>query len=121
MSESSGVTRSRNRVKCSGSPSVVPESTSKGNLSILIALNEPQSPESYLRACAPSEDSDQPARSRRLIRIFAGHILDSQGCKVSSCGERRLWFDCADSQADLSLRWAHVRRYVSSRYVSVIY
>ena len=32
---------------------------------------------------APSEDSDQPAHSRNLIRIFTGHILDSQGCKVS--------------------------------------
>ena len=25
----------------------------------------------------------------------------------SSCGQRRLWSDWADSQADLSLRWAH--------------
>ena len=40
--------------------------------------------------CASSDDSDQPARSRSLIRIFTGHILDSQGCKLSSCGQRRL-------------------------------
>ena len=26
---------------------------------------------------------------------------------VSSCGQRRLWSDWADAQADLSLRWAH--------------
>ena len=38
-----------------------------------------------LRTCAPSEDSDQPAHSRSLIRIFTWCILDSQGCKVSSC------------------------------------
>ena len=25
-----------------------------------------------------------------LIRIFIGHILDSQGCKVSSCAQERL-------------------------------
>ena len=54
-----------------------------------------------------SEDSDQPAHSRSLIKIFTGQILDSQWSKVSSCGQRRLWSDCADAQADLSLRWAH--------------
>ena len=35
----------------------------------------------YIWTCTPGEDSDQPAHSRRLIRIFTGHILDSQGCK----------------------------------------
>ena len=52
---------------------------------------------------APSEDSDQPAHSRSLTRIFTG-----QSGKVSSCGQRRLWSDCVDAQADLSLRWAHL-------------
>ena len=56
----------------------------------------------------PSEDSDQPAHSRSLIRIFTGRILDSQVSKVSSCGQWRLRSDCTDAQADLSLRWAHV-------------
>ena len=46
---------------------------------------EPQRQKIYLRKCVPSEDSDQTARSRSLIRIFAGRILDSQGRKVSSC------------------------------------
>ena len=32
----------------------------------------------YLRTCAPSEHSDQHAHSCSLIRIFTGHILDSQ-------------------------------------------
>ena len=36
---------------------------------------------------APSEDSDQPAHSRSLIRIFTGRILESEGCKVCSCGK----------------------------------
>ena len=44
---------------------------------------------------------------RSLIRIFPGRILDSQGCKVSSCRQRGPWADCADAQADLNLRWAH--------------
>ena len=38
--------------------------------------------ETYIRTCAPSEDSDQTAHSRSLIRIFPGRILDTQGRKV---------------------------------------
>ena len=41
---------------------------------------EPLRQKTYLRACAPSEDSDQTAHSRSLIRIFTGRILNSQGC-----------------------------------------
>ena len=44
----------------------------------------------YIRTCAPSDDSDQPAHSRRLIRIVTGRIFNSQRCIVSSCRERRL-------------------------------
>ena len=51
---------------------------------------EPQRKKPYLRTCAPSKDSDQPAHLCSLIRIFTGGILDSRGCKVSSCGQRRL-------------------------------
>ena len=43
-----------------------------------------------------------------LIRIFTERILESQACKVSSFGARRLWSDCADVQPDLILRWAHM-------------
>ena len=76
----------------------------------------------YLWTCAPSEDSDQTAHSRSLIRIFTGRILDRQGCKVSSCGQRRLWSDCKDAQAELSLRWTHnVRKgsYLILRFICV--
>ena len=49
---------------------------------------------SNVRKCtfwhAPSKDSDQPVHSCILIRIFTGHILDSQGCKVFSCGQQGL-------------------------------
>ena len=38
----------------------------------------------YLRICAPSENSDQPAYSHILIRISTGSILNSI---VSSCGQ----------------------------------
>ena len=37
----------------------------------------------YLGTGVPSEDSDQPAHSRSLIRIFTWRILDSQVCRVS--------------------------------------
>ena len=63
------------------------------------------------RTYTPSEDLDQSAPARRLIKTFAGHIriftrhrmiLDSQECKVSSCGQRRFLSGYADVQADLS-------------------
>ena len=57
--------------------------------------------------CAPSEDSDQPGHPPSLIRVFAVHSMGSYGTKLSSCGQRRLWSDWADAQADLSLRLAH--------------
>ena len=41
-------------------------------------------------------------------------VFVMQGGTVSSCGQQRFWLDCTDAQADLSLRWAHVRRYVFS-------
>ena len=69
---------------------------------------EPQLQKTYLLKSARSEDSDQPAHLRSLIWIFTGRSLGSQGCKVSSCGQRRLWSDCADAQADQSLRWTHM-------------
>ena len=68
----------------------------------------------YLWTCAPSEVSDQSAHSRSLIRIFPVRSLDSHGCEDCSCGQRRLWSDCANAQADLSLVRTF-RRYVFSR------
>ena len=62
-----------------------------------------QNRHSFCHACAPSENSDQPAHWRRLIRIFTGRILDSKGCKVSPFGQQR---HCVDERADLSLRFA---------------
>ena len=35
----------------------------------------------YLWTCAPSEDSDQHAHSRSLIRFIICHISDNQECK----------------------------------------
>ena len=62
---------------------------------------------SHKIVCAPNEDSNQHAHPHSLIKVFAGHSLDSPGSKVSVGGQRRLRSDCANAQADLSLRWAH--------------
>ena len=79
-----------------------------------LCIHEDQRPKTYLRTYAPCDNSDQPAHSRRLIRIVAGRILDRQGRKVSSIGQRTLirllgsagWFESS---------WgAHIRRYVFS-------
>ena len=55
------------------------------------------------------EDSDQ-----------SGRILDRQGCKVSSCGKRRLGSDYAGAQADLSLRWVHMSEGTFPRVAALI-
>ena len=56
---------------------------------------------------APNEDSNQHAHQYSLIKVFAGHSLGSLWSKASVGGRRRLRSDCANAQADLSLRWAH--------------
>ena len=68
---------------------------------------------------APSEDSDQPGHLPSLIRVFAVRSMGSLGPTVSSCGQRRLWSDWADAQADLSPRWAHAHfvGFVMSRLI----
>ena len=67
--------------------------------------HEPGQNTSYKIVCAPSEDSDQPAHPRSLIRVFAGHSVGSQISEASLGGQWRLWEACVDVQADLSLCW----------------
>ena len=50
--------------------------------------------------------TDQPGCPPSLIRVFTVRSVGSWGPKVSSCRQLKLWSDWADSQADLSLRWA---------------
>ena len=66
----------------------------------------PQRRKTYLCTCAPSEDSDQPAHSHRLIRIFTGRILDHQLCNVFMRTSKTL-IRLHDAQSDLGLRLAH--------------
>ena len=60
----------------------------------------------YKIACSPSQDSARPAHPRSVIRVFEGHWIGSYQSKAS---QWRLWSACADAQADLSLRWAHIQ------------
>ena len=53
---------------------------------------------------ASSVDSDQPAHSYSLIKVFKGYSVGSQWSK---CGQWRLWLACANTQADLSSLGAH--------------
>ena len=41
------------------------------------------------------------------IYQFVNGSLDSPEAVKCICDQRRLWSDCADVQADLSLRWSH--------------
>ena len=74
--------------------------------------NDPQRDKIYLRTGTPSQDSDQPAHSRILIRVFAGRSLERQGFNTFTSGQQRLirmrgragWSQCSLG--------AHVRRYV---------
>ena len=67
----------------------------------------------YITKYEPRHDktnkmSVRPAKTQvSLVRVFAVRSTGSQGPKLSSCGQRRLWSDWADAQAGLSLRWAH--------------
>ena len=71
--------------------------------------------------CAPSEDSDQLGHPPSLIRVFAVRMKKAWVVSYPLSGQRRLWSDWADAQADLSLRWAHTHFvcFVMSRLTSI--
>ena len=58
-------------------------------------------------ACVPSEDSDQPGHPPSLIRVFSVGMKKLGVLSYPMSAQRRLWSDWADTQADLSLHWAH--------------
>ena len=93
-------------------PAIIPSSRVEPKQAIsdsilVILIREPQNGKANKMICAPSEDSDQPGHLANLIRVFAMRSMVSHGLHASSCGQRRLSEDWADSQAGLSLRWAH--------------
>ena len=57
----------------------------------------------------PNDDAGQLVHPQILISVFARPSLVSQVSKTSLGGQRRFWSACADAQADLSLRLAHMQ------------
>ena len=68
---------------------------------------EPPDDKTNKMTFVPNEDSDQPGHPPSLIRVFDVRSVGSLGSSFASGGQRRLWSDWADAQADLCLRWAH--------------
>ena len=66
--------------------------------------NELQHDKTNKMTGSSSEDSDQP---HRLISLRCPHEETLEVLSYLLSKQRRLCSDCADVQADLSLRWAH--------------
>ena len=60
-------------------------------------------------ARAPSEDSYQPVHLHRLISVSAVRLKTLWTLGYPHGALRRLWSDCADAQAELSLRRAQMQ------------
>ena len=86
---------------------IVPGRNTSATIDVNVTKHKSQRQKTYLRICAPSEDSDQPAHSRSMIIISTGHFLHSHGWKVSSCGQQRFWSGC---KTDLNIRCAHMSK-----------
>ena len=66
-------------------------------------LNKPAHDKTYKKSCATSEDSDQPAHPRSLIRVFADRM-----CLLQPSGyPKRDKLDPFHVQGDKSLCWLH--------------
>ena len=72
------------------------------------SIRSPRAWESYLLTCAPNEDSNQLAHPHSLIRVFVEEILHPWLQVYKKYAKRRFWSDCANAQADLNFRQAHV-------------
>ena len=79
-----------------------------------VLTDQPQRQKTYFRTWAPSKDSDQPAHSHSLIRIFTGRIL------FYSKDAKFLPVDNADSDTDLSVHWANMSECTFSQVVAFI-
>ena len=67
-----------------------------------------QSEKTYLLTFAPNEDSNQPAHPRSLIRVFVIRMKIRCTFGYPKCAQWKFWSACANAQADLNFRWAHM-------------
>ena len=72
---------------------------------IFLYLFEPWREKTYLLTCAPNKDSNQPAHPRSLTRVFVIRI--KKLCIIGYTKYANTKY-CANAQADLNLRWAHM-------------
>ena len=70
-------------------------------------LLEPVHDKTYNKTCVTSKNSDSPVHPPSMTRVLIHPSLDSQEAVEGSCDQQRLWSDCADGQADLSICWWH--------------
>ena len=68
---------------------------------------EPERDKKYNKTCATSEDSDQPAHSRSLIRVFAGRMCLLQPPSYPKTDKREPLPYLVNEQAELNLSWLH--------------
>ena len=71
-------------------------------------LNFSHFKKTYLLTCAPNEDSNHPAHARNRIRAFIVRMKKLCILGYPKCAQWRFWSACANAQADLNLRWAHM-------------
>ena len=65
------------------------------------------SQQNHKKTCATSEDSDQTARPRSLIRVFADRMCLLQPSGYQKWDEQEPLPYWVDVQTDLSRRWSH--------------
>ena len=70
---------------------------------------EPVDDKTYNKTYVTSKDSDQTVHLPSMARVLVYPSLDT--CRPEAvkgaCDQWGLWSDCADAEADLSLRWSH--------------
>ena len=81
-------------------------SLSEGKFFDVLYIYETAWEKTYNKTFMTSRDSDQPVHSSNMSRVLVYPYLDSLEVVEGTCDQRRLWSDCADAQADLSLRWS---------------
>ena len=67
----------------------------------------PKNSKTYKKTSATSEDSDQPAHPRSLIRVFADRMCLLQPPGYPKKDKREPLVYCVDVQTDLSICWPH--------------
>ena len=70
-------------------------------------INEPAHNKTNNKTCVTSKDSDKSVHPPSMARIFVYLSLDSLKAVQGTGDQQRLWSDCVDAQADLSLCWSH--------------